>query len=87
MRLRAIVRKVTGATKHLQMPPMSGETNVVSLPDPVEVEAVEEDGAVYLFRLDASGKCIADTWHETMESAKAQANFEFGIDERDWKEV
>lgn len=87
MRLHAKVRNVTRATKHLQAVPKPGATNVVSLPDPVEVEAVEEGGAVYLLRLDAAGTCVADTWHETMVAAKAQAKFEFDIDESDWKEV
>jgi hypothetical protein len=47
---------------------------------------VEQGGAFYLFRLDGSGQCIADTWHETVEAAKVQASFEFGVEEGDWKE-
>jgi hypothetical protein len=85
MRLRAKVRTVTGATKHLQAVRIPGAIDIVGLPDPIEVEVVEENGSVYLFRLDASGKCIADTWHETLEAAKAQAKFEYGIDEHDWR--
>jgi hypothetical protein len=86
-RLRARVRTVNGATKHLQAVQIPGAVDIVGLPDPIEVEAVEENGAVYLLCLDASGNCIADTWHESVEAARAQANFEFAIDERDWREV
>jgi len=47
---------------------------------------VEQDGAFFLFRLDPNGHCIADTWHQTLDEAKQQANFEYGIEESDWKE-
>jgi hypothetical protein len=51
----------------------------------VEIEAA--DGACYLFYFDANGNCLTDTWHETVERAKAQAQFEFETDEGDWKDV
>lgn len=82
MKLRATVRSVTGRTRHLLGEPNSGE--ISRLPDPVTVVVLEQDGAFYLLRLDAEGECIADTWHKTLEAAKAQANFEFGINENDW---
>ena len=50
------------------------------------VEIVEQHGAIYLLRLDADGECITDTWHETVDAAKQQASFEFGIGEEDWIE-
>jgi hypothetical protein len=48
---------------------------------------VEQEGAIYLLRLHHDGECIADTWHESVEAAKAQATFEYGIEEGDWKDV
>lgn len=83
--LRAKVRDVTGNTRHLKATPLLGAVDVTKLPDPVTVEIVEQDGAFYLLRLNEKGECLADTWHETIESAKAQAKFEFEIEDGDWK--
>jgi len=69
---------VTGKTRHL----LEG----LPLPHPKIVElVVEEDGMIFLLRLDDEGQCIADTWHETVEAAKAQAKFEYEIEEGDWE--
>ena len=84
MRLRARIREVTGRIVHLLGATTLG---VIRIPDPAEVEVVEQDAACYLLRLDNDGQCIADTWHASVEAAKAQAMFEFGIEESDWKEV
>jgi hypothetical protein len=87
MCLRATVRSVTGKTRHLLGVQVAGEIKALPLPDPETVElVVEEDGTIFLLRFDDEGQCISDTWHETVEAAKAQANFEFGIEEGDWKE-
>jgi len=67
---------------------VAGEIKPLPLPAPKTVElVVEEDGAIFLLRFDNEGQCVADTWHDTVEAAKAQANFEFGIEEGDWKET
>jgi hypothetical protein len=87
MRLRATVRTVTGNTTHVQGVRHSGDLEVTPLPDPKTVEIVEQEGAIYLLRLDDRGACVADTWHETVEAAKAQAYFELGIEDGDWKDV
>ena len=81
MRLRAAVRRVTGKTRHL----LAGE-EALPLPHPKTVElVVEEDGAIFLLRLDDEGQCISDTWHESVEAAKSQAKFEYEIEEGDWE--
>ena len=87
MRLRATVRNVTGNTTHLQAERSVGGLEVTPAGDPTTVEVVEQEGAIYLLRLDDRGECVADTWHETVEAAKAQANFEFGIEDGDWKDI
>ena len=61
---------------------MVGGVDVTSQIARVEIE--QGDGACYLFYFDANGKCLTDTWHETVDGAKAQALFEFQIDEHDW---
>jgi hypothetical protein len=88
MRLRAEVKGATGKTKHTIGTLIEGKpiaTNVLPVPSWVEIS--EEDGAFYLFYLNAEGVCFADTWHQTLESAKRQATFEFGITPDDWIEV
>ena len=87
MRLRATVRYVTEKTAHSQGVPTKGSIEVTKVPDPKTLEVVEQKGSFYLLRLDEQGECVADTWHETIEAAKAQANFEFGIEEGDWTET
>lgn len=85
MKLRAIVQNITGKTVHLKGERVAEGVSVSTLSAPTSVEVVEQDGAFYLLRLDDDGKCIADTWHESVEAAKAQANFEYGILEEDWR--
>jgi hypothetical protein len=85
MRLRARVRSVTGKTLHRQGERIADEIVISALPPPTSVEILEQDGAFYLLRLDSQGQGITDTWHDTLESAKAQAAFEYEIEESDWK--
>jgi hypothetical protein len=84
--LRATIRTMSGTTTHLQGMPAPGGIEISRLPDPITVEVVEQDGAFFLLRLDRAGHCLADTWRDTLEAAKAQANFEFGVEESDGKE-
>lgn len=37
----------------------------------------DEPGSYYLFRCDPEWHCITDTYHETIEEAKSQAEFEY----------
>lgn len=37
----------------------------------------EGDSAVYLFGCDEDWGTVTDSWHETLEEAKAQAEFEY----------
>jgi hypothetical protein len=80
MRLKANVRRATGATRHV----VDGR-NVTSNIAWVEIEPA--DGAFYLLYFSTAGECLTDTWHESIEQAKHQALFEFEIEEADWKEV
>ena len=88
MRLRATVRRVTGKTTHLHgVATEEGTLEVTKVFGIKTVEVVEQNGAYYLLRLDDKGRCVADTWHESVQGAKKQASFEFGIEEGDWKEI
>jgi hypothetical protein len=82
---RAHVRKVSNAThvlSYMQGEDLARESDV---PSHVEVRAVP--GGFYLMRMRGEGSCIFDTWHLTLAEAKAQAEFEYAIEDREWSEV
>jgi hypothetical protein len=45
------------------------------------------DDAFYLFGCDADWNCVTDTWHPSLEEAKAQAEFEYAGVSHTWIEV
>lgn len=57
------------------------------LQDICSVAIVELSGAAgyYLIYLDEHGVELTDTYHESVEAAKEQANFEFGLEHTEWK--
>ena len=59
------------------------------LPQPFALSIVQYDGdsGFYLFYLDESGKEQTDTYHESIEDAFKQAEFEFGVKKEDWKNL
>jgi hypothetical protein len=88
MRLRAQVRRVTGATRHYRAHIESGvPTKDEELPAPSWVEIQASEGAFFLLYTDEHGACLTDTWHQTLQQAKAQATHEFGIGEDEWEVV
>lgn len=82
-KLQALIRNVTGATTHT----VATADGPAACPAPSYVVIEEQEGAFYLFRYTREGHCIADTWHLSVEEAKAQAEFEYGIEEADWSEI
>jgi hypothetical protein len=86
MRLRARVRRATGATTH-RWTRVRGdgslETRTVDPPLAVEIENGES--GFFLLHFNAAGECVADSWHATLEEAKEQAKFEYEIEEGDWE--
>lgn len=79
MKLKATVRTYTGKTRHLV-----GGADMAHAIASVLIEAA--DNAFYLLYFDREGNGLTDTWHQSMEEAKHQANFEFGLVEADWEE-
>jgi hypothetical protein len=89
MRLRANVVRATGATVHRHAKVAKGAIVTgaqVTIPARVEIEE-PSSGGFFLYHYDATGRCIADTWHATLAEAKEQARFEFEIEGADWTEV
>jgi hypothetical protein len=88
MRLRARVKTITDGTKHYRAHIEGSEVvKDDEIEPPAWVEIQPADGAFSLLYLDGQGECIADTWHETLDKAKAQANFEFALTDADWEQV
>jgi len=88
MRLRAHVRRSTGRTVHTLGTLVDGQpVPTERLPLPRWLEITEGDGGYCLLHFDANGNCFADTWHATLEAAKSQAEFEFGIKQDEWQDV
>lgn len=79
-KLVASVRVNTGKTRHY----VAGESGIQEISTAISVRIESCDSAFYLFRLDAEGHIVADTWHQTIQEAKAQAAFEYEIQEGDW---
>jgi hypothetical protein len=85
--LAARVSSVTGKTVHGLGTIADGKpevTNVLPAPDWVGI-AREKDG-YFLLHFNSESECVADTWHESLEAAKRQAEFEFNISDSDWTE-
>lgn len=71
----------TGNTKHT----ISGKEMQI----PVELRIVSCTGTdgFYLFYCDDSGKEMTDTFHDTVELAMEQANFEFNVVPSEWSSI
>ena len=75
----------TGKTRHYYGSPFSQEERVpVPPPSALEIVQYPDDDAYYLLYLDDSGNELTDTWHETINDAKAQAEFEFSVAPSEW---
>lgn len=85
MRLRAKVRQVFGSSKNYIGTIIDDQpVPVTQLPNPDWLEISEEDGAFFLYYLNADFECFADTWHQTLESAQREAMLGFGITPDQW---
>jgi hypothetical protein len=58
-------------------------------PTPVELQIAQYDGdtGYYLFYCDESGHPITDTYHESIDGALSQAEWEFNTTVADWETV
>ena len=70
--------EATGNTRHY--------AGNVLLPMPAELRIMQYTGAsgFYLLYFDETGKEQTDTFHDTLQQAFHQAEFEFGVKENDW---
>jgi hypothetical protein len=88
VKLRAKVTHIIGNTRHAHGHVENGVLiEDGELPKPASVEIEPDGGAFLLVYFDAHGMSITDTWHQTLDDAKGQAEFEFGIMESDWQPI
>jgi len=68
----------TGKTKHFK--------NGTEVQEPVELRIVKypNDSGYYLFYCDENGKEITDTYHDSLDEAKSQAEWEFNVKSYEW---
>ena len=73
--------KPTGNTQHFY-----GDDPILP---PVELRIVQynSDPGYYLFYCDESGSEMTDTYHDSVQEAMAQAEFEFGVEAEEWSDV
>jgi hypothetical protein len=55
-----------------------GEDTRQQLPGATLLVILEKGSGVFLVRFTSDGEFAGDTWHETIDDAKHQAEFEFG---------
>jgi hypothetical protein len=90
-RLVAIIRRpYTGAAPrhYIGVPPMGGRTDTrerMRVPRVLVIDT-RADG-IFLDRYDEDGEEAGDTWHQSVEEAKKQADTEYGENAGPWTEV
>ena len=85
MRLKASVRRDTGATRHSYgIVEDDAVVGIVAVPKIAWVEIVEDEPGWLLLYFDVEGACLTDTWHQTLADAKEAAREEFEILDADW---
>lgn len=52
----------------------------------LEIVAYPNERSCYLFHISEAGE-IADTWHESIEDALYQAEYEFGVQQSEWTDA
>lgn len=72
-------------SKHSAVHQVETTDGIAVAPDPVSVTIAEDRGYYYLLREDGDMRCVTDTWHESLERAMTQAEFEYELEA--WREI
>jgi len=64
-----------------------GEGQVIDMPRAEFITIEPDPSGFFLIRYLRNGDFAGDTWHQTLEEAKHQAEFEFGTSDADWVTV
>jgi hypothetical protein len=87
MKFIARVREIQKAGIHRIARIKDGEVvsqDPMAFPERVEIEASEDGGECMMYRYSRSGEFCGDTWHESLESALGQAEYEYGLKREDF---
>ena len=81
-----VLRAVTIAGKHES----TGKTvhysgnDILPAPHSLQIAQYPGDDGYYLFYLDESGEVLTDTFHDDLQKAMDQAEWEFGAAAEEW---
>ena len=85
-----LVGSSTPMTNHYRgLPPdlTEGSDTREEMGDAFFLTIEQRTDGVFLYRFDARGECVGDTWHKTIAEAKDQALYEFGDLVQGWQDV
>jgi len=87
MTLYCLLPKNLKKTGHyvIDSPDQSAHEEILSSPRILIIE--EKHDGIFINRYMENGSWVGDTWHKTIEEAKHQAEFEFGVKTDAWEEV
>lgn len=80
---RIYLDKFSNASKTIH----SNEYGELPMPFALSIVQYDDDNGFYLFYLDEFGNEQTDTYHDNLEKAFDQAEFEFGIKKNDWVSI
>jgi|GEM_PF-1142829 len=82
----ALVNQILRSVQFVGLPPeLSSDASHQALPGPdVLVIEYESEDSCMLYRYQWGGTFGGDTWHETLQKAFQQAEYEFGTEIADW---
>lgn len=82
--------------KHIHLPQTAGDSRRAGRHDgsdrgtavtALRIVSGETGTGFFLFRPEAAGGELADTWHESLDAAMAQAQYEYGTRPLDWNDA
>jgi hypothetical protein len=90
-----LIARVIGILEHIKskhykgLPPdLTAGKDLRTEMKPAAVVVIEDDqDGVFLYRYDAQANCVGDTWHQNLDEAKGQAQFEFENILSEWVEI
>jgi transposase len=66
---------------------LKSDEKIARMQQPCFLVIQENKDGIFLYRYDAKGECIGDTWHLNIEDAKNQARHEYGNAVQEWEAV
>lgn len=84
-----IVARITLGAHHLPTGKTRHRYGTLEIPPPSTLAIANYPDApgFYLLHFDKEGNELTDTYHESVEEAKAQAEWEFGIQPGEWADA